>query len=117
MTKIANRRSRCKSRRAGHGFRDFYNYGRVYNNYGNEAKFENPRFETIVEEVKIQIPLSEESHYEAPKPPKTEPTPQPASQTTNEPEKKGKGWKFWVGLALAGVAAAGIGTYMLNNKK
>ena len=117
MCKSGNRRSRCKSRRAGQRFTNFYNYGRVYNNYGNEAKFENPTFEMIVEEFKIQIPLSDEPLYEAPKPPQTEPTPQPAPQTTNEPEKKGKGWKFWVGLALAGVAAAGIGTYMLNNKK
>ncbi len=33
------------------------------------------------------------------------------------PEKKGKGWKFWLGIALAGVAAAGVGTYMYNSKK
>jgi len=89
----------------------------IHGNVGNIGDINNPRFETIVEKLNIQLPPSEEPLYEAPKPPKTEPTPQPAPQTTTEPEKKGKGWKFWLGIALAGVAAAGVGTYMFNNKK
>ena len=111
------RNSRRNSNWAGKNYRDYYNYSRNYRNKGSVNDFRHSKFETIVEEIKIQIPFSEEPLYEAPKPPKTEPTPQPAPQTTTEPEKSGLSWKFWVGIALAGVAAAGIGTYMFNNKK
>ena len=117
MTKKGNRRSRYKSKRVGHKFRNIFNYGRVYNHYGNEVKFVNPRFETTLEEVTIQIPLSEESHYEAHTRQKTEPISESTHMTTEEPKKSGLGRKFWVGVALAGIAAAGVGIFIFNKKQ
>ena len=90
----------------------------VINNFGaSKVRMQGLNGQPDSVEYQVETPEFTIKPEFAPNPPQTEPTPQPAPQTTTEPEKKGKGWKFWLGIALAGVAAAGVGTYMFNNKK